>query len=153
MARRALTVGPQINSASISPFLGPESASETFIDGAVLVSDSTDSNRLAEGGTNPIDIMGIAARAASGVTATMIPYYPALPGVVFEGSVDDSNDLGNGVALAANFGGQYGLTKDSGGIWYVDKFKTGDDARVRILGFRDPVATVQGRVYFVFNLG
>lgn len=153
MARRPLTVGPQINSASISPFLGPESASETFLDGAVLISDSTDSNRLAEGGTNPIDIMGIAARAASAVTATMIPYYPALPGVVFEGSVDNASDLGNGAALASDFGAQYGLTRDSGGTWYIDKAKTLDDARVRILGFRDPVGTVQGRVYFVFNLG
>lgn len=153
MARRPMTLGPQINSASISPFLGPEGASETFVDGAVLISDANDSNRLAEGAANPIDIMGIAARAASTVTATMIPYYPALPGVIFEGSVDDSNDLGNGIALAANFGGQYGITKDSAGFWYIDKFKTGDNARVRILGFRDPVATVQGRVYFVFFTG
>ena len=153
MARRPMTLGPQINSASISPFLGPEGASETFVDGAILISDANDSNRLAEGAANPIDIMGIAARAASTVTATLIPYYPGLPGVIFEGSVDDSNALGTGVALASDFGTQVGVTKDSAGFWYLDKFKTGALARTRILGFRDPPGTAQGRVYFVFSLG
>lgn len=153
MPRRPMTLGPQINSASISPFVGFEGAGETFAEGAILTSDSLDSNRLAEGGTNPLDIMGIAAKAAAAVTAAALPYYPALPGVIFEGSMDNAADLGNGVALAADFAARYGVTRDTSGFWYIDKNKTGDDARVRILAFRDPAGTVQGRVYFIFDLG
>ena len=153
MARQNMGLGVQVNSATISPFYGFEGASETYKEGAVVVTDSLDSNRFAEGGTNPLDIQGIVARAATGTAGTSMPYYPALPGVVFEGSLDDSNDLGNGAIVASDISALYGVTKDSGGIWYVDKHKTGDDARVKIIGFRDPVGTTQGRVYFVFSIG
>lgn len=153
MPRRPMTLGVQINSASISPALGFESTGETYIEGACLILDTVDSNRLSEGGANPTDIQGIAAKTASGTAGLPMPYYPALPGVAFEGSMDDSNDLGNGVLLASDFGKLYGVTKDSSGIWYVDKFKTSTDARVKIIGFRDPAATVQGRLFFVFLIG
>ena len=153
MARRPMGLGIQVNSATVSPFYGFEGASETYIEGALLILDSGDSNRLDEGGTDPVNIEGIAARSAIGTAATAIPYYPALPGVVFEGSLDDGSAAGTGTITASDFGASYGVTRDSGGIWYVDKNKTGADARVKIIGFRDALTTITGRVYFVFLIG
>lgn len=145
--------------AELSPFTcvdgfaithrGFEGAAEAFKAGAVLIASA---NQLDEGGANPTTIAGIAVSPASGTTGDPIEYVPALPGKVFEGSLDDSNDLGAGAIVATDLLKEYGITKDTvTGVWYVDKFKTAGDARVRIIGFRDAVGTVRGRVQFVFS--
>ena len=78
-----------------------------------------------------------------------MPYYPALPSMIFEGSVDNSG-AGTGVIAAGDLFAEYGLTVTAGGVWYIDKDKTGATRRVQIIGFRDAVAVVTGRVWFIF---
>lgn len=128
----------------------PEDASETFLEGAVLVSNG---GYLEEAGTNPAQIVGISAGPGHNAAAdgdSNIRFHPAMPHVVFEGSIDNNGDLGNGAIAATDRFEAYGITEDANGVWYVDKGKTGGDARVVIVGFRDAVGVVNGRVYFTF---
>lgn len=144
-----ITPGIQVHSASISPFVAREGTTQTFAAGAIVAPDPTDANRLEVGLTNPINIAGIAALAATGTAGANMPYYPALPGMVFEGSVDNTG-AGTGVIAAGDLFEEYGLTVTAGGIWYIDKDKSGVNRRVKIIGFRDAVAVVTGRVWFIF---
>lgn len=128
-----------------------ENASETFVMGAILVSSS---GFLSEGGANPTGIIGVAAGAAHNVAVDgdqAVRYFPALPHLVFEASIDTSAALGTGAIAAADLFVEYGVTEDANGLWYVDKNKTAANARVRIVGFRDAIGTVQGRVYIIFT--
>ena len=60
----------------------------------------------------------------------------------------DNSAAGTGTIAQTDYQAEYGLTVDANGVWYVDKDKVGALARVKIVGFRDAVATVLGRVYF-----
>jgi hypothetical protein len=75
----------------------------------------------------------------------------AVPDTWFEAQID--NDT-TGTAPTANtlVGGQYGLTIDTAGQWYVDLAKTGANAAlvVKQLNPADPLGTPFGRVWFTF---
>lgn len=149
MARQPIVQASQSGFSS-EPLHGFEGATQSFKAGAVLVYDT---GQLDEGGANPTAIAGVSVHGAAATQAANCPYIPALPGVIFEGTLDDGNDLGTGAWAAADAGLEYGLTKDANGIWYVDKNKTGANGRVRILapGSNVIVGTVQPRVLFTFT--
>ena len=140
---------------AIPQWTWPVDASAAWERGAVVIDDG--GGELTEGGADPTLIAGIATSKyppANNYSTDVGKFIPALPGIQFEGSVDDNGDLGNGASAAGDLGTTYGLTQDASGIWYVDKGKAvGDDAaavRVRVTKLIDPAGTVNGRVRFVF---
>lgn len=132
-----------------------EDATEEFNAGAPLFFNA---GRVAEI-TDPVgdteQIVGIAAHDASGTTDTDVVVIPALPGLVFDavfGNVAD--DL---YALtAADVGKLCCLRRDdTNDSWYLganDAHATNPAAGAgcRIVGLKDAVGDVNGRVYFVF---
>ncbi|MCH7761297.1 hypothetical protein IIA15_07880 [candidate division TA06 bacterium] len=128
----------------------PESASETFLEGAILVENA---GRAEEGGVNPTDILGVAAEPGdnnSVAGAGTVRYIPAIPSLQFEGTLSD--DVGGGyTSLAADLLQEFGLTKATNNNYFVDKSKTGANGRVRVRRFKDPVGTVDARVLFEFS--
>ena len=134
---------------NIKPSLtGPEAATQSFKKGALLIDSS---GYLAEGGTDPTNIIGVSEEAASGTTGNDVRFTPALPNVLFEGRLLGAAAADH-VLVATNRYAEYGLTKDSDGYWYVNVSKTGADARFRILEFVDAVGTTNARVRGVFTL-
>ena len=135
-----------------------EKAAQTFKIGAIL---NNSSGFVAEAGALPTNILGVAVRAGQNGTSNgdkKTKFIPALQHIIFEGSIDDATNLGNGAFVDANMLGKYGLTKDANGIWYIDKSEEGD-ARVVIVGISDPVSRaaadghssrIQARVQFLF---
>ena len=75
-------------------------------------------------------------------------------GQVFEGTLATSSGGTGGAPLAATLVQTDAwitanlAMQDSTGLWYIDRAGTND--RVLIVGFRDPVGTVNPRVYFKF---
>lgn len=129
----------------------PVDAAAAWERGAVLIDVS---GELEEGGVNPVSVVGLANSAhppTNEFSTDIGKHHPALPGYEFEGSVDDSSAIDTGAIAAADQYAAYGITEDASGIWYVDKNKTAAaDVRVRITKLLDPVATINGRVRFVF---
>ena len=126
-----------------------EGASQSFLKGEVLVISSGYAVVGTAGDDNPVlgTILGISCMAGRNVsTYPDLQYIPALPGVVF------SAQLQNAAATAAvaqtNVGTVYGLNVTSN-QWWVDTDDTTDE-RVRVIGYKDPIGTVNGVVYFVF---
>jgi hypothetical protein len=160
MAVQPITLAAQMMVGSIAPFLAPEDASETYGRGAVLDIGTNTIREDAAGGNTTL--IGISADRASGTTNNLSPYYPAFPGVVFEGNLS----TGPGASPTAftlvvgAFGNDYesGLdtsqTSDQGntitGVWYVDQSAT-TNTIFTVIGFKDAVGTSDARVYFVFD--
>lgn len=148
MARLAVQVAPLEGKSAIPVRHGPAAASETWKKGAVLVDSS---GRLAEGSANPSPIIGVAVAPITSSSADDDVMYVPAEDNVFEMSIDDSSDLGNGAIAQADLYKEYGITEDSAGVWYVDKNKTGANGRVKIMKFKDASGTTQGRVYVKFT--
>jgi len=109
--------------------------------------------------TDPVgdteQIVGIAMHDASGTTSADVVVGPALPGIVFEGVLGNvADDLY--ALLAADVGKLCCLRRDdTNDTWYLganDSHATNPAAGAgcRIVGLKDAVGTVNGRVYFVF---
>lgn len=131
-----------------------EAASQTYTKGAVLIPSLTSSavnGYVAEGAADPAAgvIIGVALEAGKNTSAGVgtTHYVPALPGVIFEGQVYHGTAASAVIATADRFK-QYGIAK-SGANWVIDKSET-THKDVRIVGFKDPVGTLNGVVYFVF---
>jgi len=78
-----------------------------------------------------------------------ITVMPAVALLVFEGTIDTSAAFGTGTIAVTDMGSSYDLLQDATSKnYYVNKNSTAN-AIARIVGFKDPVGTVQGRVYFV----
>jgi hypothetical protein len=129
----------------------PEKATQTFLRGAPVVNNA---GFVQEAAANPRAIVGFAEEpgkngATDGLRANRC--VPALPHVVFEGSIDTAAAIGTGAIAAADLFAPYGITKDANGIWYVDKQKVtvGTNTVLYIVELVDPVGTVNGRVRFV----
>jgi len=124
--------------------VGPEAASETFKKGAVLVPSA---GYLSEAGADPTNILGVALEDGNNgaAGANEIGYCPALPGQVFEGVIGAASAIAQTDLFT-----KYGLAQDGGtGVWYIDTSET-TTVSVVIIGFKDPVGTTNGKVYFVF---
>lgn len=146
MAVQELSVAYAEGGHSIALGHGPEEASQTFIRGSVLIHDSS-SGEIEEAGTEPVNqILGIAAGKASGTAGTDVAYIPADAGYVFEGNIGTSTSAGD-IAADDQFQ-EYPLALSSTD-WFVDKTDNSNPC-VKVVGFRDPVGTTNGRVYFKF---
>lgn len=129
---------------------GPEEASQTFVEGAILVPDAS-SGEIEEAGADPTNIAGVAEHAASGTAGTDVKFTPALPGVVFEMTLA-GGAAADHTLVAGDLFARYGLvvqTTVTPNRWVIDASDTTND-RVVIVGLRDPIGTVNGRVYAVF---
>lgn len=153
MARLPITIaGPK--ALAVPQLTWPVDSSAAWVRGAIVIDDG--GGELTEGGTNPTLIAGVATSKTplsntQGASTDDGKFIPAYPGLEFEGSIDDSNDLGNGAIAAGDLGTAYGITEDSSGIWYIDKNKTAAaTVRVRVTKLIDDATTVNGRVRFVF---
>lgn len=101
-----------------------------FTEGAFVVIAA---GEVDECGANPAEILGVALHA-SGV----LPFDGEEHGYSFEGKVlvavakSKSTFImqGSAAPAATDEGVAYGITKDADDVWYVDKAKTGANARV-----------------------
>jgi len=148
MARTALRAVKTMGLSSIPSLTEKEANSSTFLKGAVLVDSS---GTLAEGGSNPTNIVGVADRPGQNGTSKNTRYVPALRNIIFEISFDKASALGTVSPAQTDLNVEYGITKDSAGVWYLDIDKTTTNGRVRIIGFKDAIGTIQGRVYVYFT--
>ena len=128
-------------------------ASETWAKGAILINDA--GGLLAEGGTDPTQIVGVAVNAVTSATAgAVVQYIPAITAISFVGTLDTSAAEGTHALVQANVNVKYGLTATSAGKWYVDVNKTSDaTVRVVVTGLVDQIGDVLGRVRFRFLNG
>lgn len=126
-----------------------EGASQSFLQNEVIVASSGYGVATTAGDNEPTlaTILGVSAEAAHNTSAGLynITYTPALPNVVFEGQLYIA--AGTGITQAM-VGGAYELNVSSN-KWYIDGDNTTDE-RVRVIGLKDPIGTVDGVVYFVF---
>lgn len=158
MAVRAPIIGPVVGLSSHASLNIPEAATQTFKQGAVIV---TSAGYAQEAGVDPSAIVGVAAMPGSNLDTAGVAkgaydgacrMIPALPHSQFEFTLDSAAGTPY-ASLATDMGAAYGLTKDANGLWYVDVDKTGGQAAVNVVGFRDPVGTAQARVYVAFRGG
>ncbi len=110
---------------------------------------------LVEAGTNPTTIAGIALEPGhndGSANTHRIGYCPAIDGVIFEISIDKASGLAGALAVLAqtDVGGDFGITRDSVGIWYLDVDKAGGNQVCNVIDLKDPAGTVQGRCYIRF---
>lgn len=145
-----------------------EAATQTYKAGAVLIFSS---GTLTEAGANPTGIVGIAENDGQNLAAA--GFYPkespgvagvgaqgplvalALPSVVFEGNLAGTTagdpDQTHTLAIT-DVGLKFGIAKGTTSkLWYVN-FSDTTNTRVVVVGLRDPVGTIGGRVYFMFEV-
>ena len=145
-----------------------EAATQTYKTGAVLVFSS---GTIAEAGANPLGIVGIAEN--DGQNLGSAGFYPkespgvggiggqgplvlwALPGVVFEanlaGTTAGDPDQTHTLAIT-DVGTKFGIAKGTTSkLWYIN-FSDTTNLRVVVTGLKDPVGTVGGRVFFMFEI-
>lgn len=132
--------------------MAPEGLNQTFLKGAVLIASA---GNLVAAVNNPVvAIVGIAAEAGHNGPAGVrqIGFIPALPHIVFEATMEVAG-AGGHILLATDLYAKYALKLNPTGIaagsWFLDFGET-TAACARIIGFRDPVGTTQGRVLFQF---
>ena len=160
MAVQPISLGPQMQAASIATFQGYEDASETWGKGSVLIEGTA---TLAQASADPVSgIVGISADRSTGTTNALAAYYPALEGVVFEGnlSTGGANPPTAYALTQGDFLTRYALQIDTSqtdaqgytitGVWYIDQADT-TNVSVTIIGFRDAIGVNDARVYFVIN--
>lgn len=123
----------------------PEAASQSFVEGAVLVNSSGRCAIAAADTTSAI--IGVACHAASGTTDTDIMIVKALPGVIFEANLEDESNEDHALVVTNRFG-QYAIQVSSG-IFYLDENDSGNDATI-VTGFTDAIGDVRARVEFQF---
>jgi len=132
-----------------------EDATETFKTGAPLFFNAGKVAEITDPVGDTEQIVGIATEDSSGTTSDPVVVAPALPGLVFEavfGNVAD--DLY--ALLAADVGKLCALRRDATNkSWYLganDAHATNPvaGAGCRVVALKDAVATVNGKVYFVF---
>lgn len=147
MSIRAIEVAAMLGLSSPPTKHGQVAAAETWAKGAILISNG--SGLLAEGGTDPVLIVGVAPHAfpATNVdVASFTSYVPAMPHIEFEGTIDDGT--GTVPIAQAMLYTSRGLLATSG-VWHIDSAETTED-RVVITQLIDPVGTLAGRVRFQF---
>lgn len=136
-------------SSSTPTETAPVGASQTITKGDILVAAS---GYVNVDNTDPTTatIVGVARRGATTGAAgsQVVEYTPAMPDVIFEGTLRNSA-TGDYALTAADRFKSYGVEETAGGVAFVDQADT-TNTRVRIVGFKDPVGTVDARVYFVF---
>ena len=130
---------------------GEEKASSTYVAGAFLIDD--EAGRVTPS-TSPIDASSVAKRTigmalapAIGTTSADIPIALAGPYTVFEGTLSDAT-AGTHTLAQADMWLVYPLTKGTT-HWYLDAAAVSDTGGGLVVGFKDAIGTVDGRVYFI----
>ncbi len=132
-----------------------EAATQEFNAGAPLAAAAGKVAEITDPVADTEQIVGIALNDATGTTDDDALVVPALPGLVFEGVLANvADDL---YALLAADVFKYAALRrdDTNDTWFLganDSHATNPPAGAacKIVGLKDPVGTVNGRVYFVF---
>lgn len=134
------------------------SADDTWTRGAVLGESDNTAGYVEELAADPAanTILGVAAHVwppaagTSPVIETHVKVIPALPGLVFEGTLNTS--AGTYTLALTDCLAEYGLAVDGDGIWYIDQAET-TNTRVFVLSPISASGDAFPRVKFVFNPG
>jgi hypothetical protein len=151
----AATVARDIIPASVTGqtstplWVGPEAANFAGNVGTICISAS---GYVEEAAADPVTlILGLGRKAGSNTTAgaAEMEFVPALPGLVFEGTLEDETN-NNHALVITNLWNDYALQLDAtNDRWFVDENDTTASA-VKIVRLQDPLGTVKARVLFVF---
>lgn len=136
---------------SIPKFEETPGSGEAWAKGAIIVEDGT-AGLIGEGGADPSGIIGVATHkwplsVTSPVVASKAHFIPALPGLVFEGTLNVS--AGTYTMALTDVWAEYGLAVDGDGIWYVDQAET-TNTRVVVVKALEAAGTAFPRVRFMF---
>lgn len=128
---------------------GIEKAGQSWVQGAVLIRDS---GTVAEAAADAVaDILGIALSAATGVTGAKCSWVKPLPGVIFEGTLEDQANTDHAL-VQTNLFGQFALQRTAGGLFYLDENDATNDAAIVVR--LDPeigaIGDIRARVLFQF---
>ncbi len=150
-AKQSIQVSRLLGLGAAPVLTGVEAASQTFKKGAPLKNSSGKLAIAAEDDVATL-LIGIAEHDAAGVTDTAVKMVPVLPNVVFCAELSDETD-GLVTLAQTHMWGKYGINVTTDGKWYVDTDETtvGTNVAAVVVGFRDPVGTVNGIVEFVFK--
>jgi|SRR6185503_778070 len=156
----ALTTQPQraaeakLIGLAASPIVhGVEKASQTYTMGAFLQDD--DAGRITES-ASPIDASGVTKRAfglaihaATGTTDADVPMVWLGPNTVIEITLSELT-AGTHTLAQADQWKVYPITKGTAN-WYLNADAVSDTGGGIVIGFKDPIGTVDGRVYMVIS--
>lgn len=133
-------------------FNGPEGASQTYKRGAPLIYTS---GYLVVAGSAPIDtgdvVVGFATQDGRNGTAGQYTatYVPVIPSAIFTGVLSNKSTSSH-TLVQTNLGVAYALDVDATSLaWYIDVNNTTNPV-CRIVGFQDPVGTVDAVVFFMY---
>lgn len=137
-----------------SPILhGQEVAGATWKAGCFLQDD--DAGYLTPS-TSPIDASAVADRTfllardnATGVTGADVEGYWLGPETVLEGTLSDAT-AGTHTIAQTDMWKVYPITQGSTN-WYLDANAVSDTGGGIVVGFKDAIGTVDGRVYFIIT--
>ena len=139
---------PRMFGSAVIPTIGGgiEDASEAWVEGGVLVAHAN--GDIEEAGNGAITaILGLALHDATGVTGDPVEFIPALPGLIFEATLDDQSSSPH-TSVQGDLYGLYGIYQEAAtGFFYID-VNTANS--VVVIRFVDPVGTVQARVDCMF---
>lgn len=139
---------------SSSPiFHGVEKAAATYKQGAFLIDD--DAGRLTET-TSPLSAAAVTGRSfgmamydASGVTDADVAFTWLGPNVILEMTLSDAT-AGTLTLAQTHQWKVYPILKGTAN-WYVDGAAVSDTGGGLVIGFKDPIGTVDARVYVVLT--
>lgn len=137
--------------SSIPTFHGVEKATQTYKASAFLIDD--DAGRLTES-TSPISAAAVAQRTfgmanqnATGVTDADVPFTWLGPQTVIEITLSDAT-AGTATLAQTHQWKVYPIIKATN-YWYLDAAATSDTGGGLVVGFKDPIGTVNPRVFCV----
>ncbi len=137
--------------------------SESFLEGASVVNKLgapmvLTSGLLVEASANPDGVVvGLAEQAGNNDAGSLTTdrCILALPNVVFEGALASTtaSDPDQAHTLAqTDVGLKFGIAQGTTSkFWYVN-FSNTTNTRVVVIGLKDAIGTISGRVYFMFTL-
>lgn len=131
-------------------FHGVEKAAQSYKRGSALQDD--DAGRIAPP-TSPVDggavtrrVLGFAESDATGVTGADVTMILASAYTIFEGTLSDATATTHTLAQADQFQ-TFPITKATT-HWYLDANAVTANGAL-VIGFKDAIGTVDGRVYFI----
>jgi hypothetical protein len=150
---------PTIRQLQVSTASPPKKGAPAYGDGngyiAATAGTVSVSSHTVIGAAGASDILGFLEEDGAISTASEIGVVPAIPGQIFEGNlVDTTIALCAATIAQTDLFAHMGLAKPSGETHYgVDKGIASSRDCVQVVGFTDPVNTVNGRVKFVVRAG
>jgi len=145
-----------LDGASLPVLHGIEAATQSWLVGAFLIDDDAGSiieatSPLASTGKGISLTLGLATNAAKGVTGADVLFDKASDDTVFEMNLSDAT-AGTHTLVQADAWSTYAVTKDStSGNWYLDANAEATTGGGVVVGFKDPVGTVDARVYVILT--